>query len=232
MKNKEKQEAIKLRKEGLSLNEISQKLNVAKSSVSGWVRNIELSEIQKAKLYNLNLSRLIGNETTKRKAMELRINYQKEGQNKLILLTNIEKELYIAGCMLYWGEGHKKNNKNQVCFSNSDINMLKFFILFLKKCFDLTNKDISLYIQCYDDIHSVTEIENYWLKNLELDKSCLRKTMVNKISIYSQKKKCGKLQWGTCQIVANSTQILQQIYGAIQKIANFENNNWLMGTIK
>ena len=46
MKKDKKEEAIKLRKEGLSLNKISEELKVAKSSVSLWVRNVELSEQQ------------------------------------------------------------------------------------------------------------------------------------------------------------------------------------------
>jgi len=236
MKVKEKQEAIRLRKEeGLSLREISRKLNISKGSVSLWVRNIELTEEQKEKLHPIKLvndqmdkAREVGIKNAKNK----RIEYQKEGREKLINLQGEQKDLFISGCMLYWGEGTKKNNKNSVALSNSDAKMLKFFILFLKKCFNLENKDIDLYIHCYDDIHSVSEIENYWLENLKLDKFCLRKTMINKISPYSQSKRCGLLEWGTCKIVVNSTRILQQIYGAIQKIANFENHTWLTGISK
>ena len=51
MKYKEKLEARRLRKEeGLSLKEIAEKVGVAKSSVSLWVRDIELSDEQLAVL--------------------------------------------------------------------------------------------------------------------------------------------------------------------------------------
>jgi len=50
MKVEEKKLARELRKQGWSLNEIRQKLKVAKSSVSLWVRDIELTEKQRQKL--------------------------------------------------------------------------------------------------------------------------------------------------------------------------------------
>ena len=55
MKTKEKQEAIRLRKEdGMSMKKIAKKLGVANSSVSLWVRKVPLSELQKQKLCKPN----------------------------------------------------------------------------------------------------------------------------------------------------------------------------------
>jgi orotate phosphoribosyltransferase-like protein len=44
-------EAIKLRKAGLSYGEIRKKLNVAKSTLSLWLKSIPLTPEQKARLY-------------------------------------------------------------------------------------------------------------------------------------------------------------------------------------
>lgn len=46
MKKLEQERAIKLRTQGYSIKKISEKLNVSKSSVSLWVRNVVLSEAQ------------------------------------------------------------------------------------------------------------------------------------------------------------------------------------------
>ncbi len=46
MKSKEHDEARSLRTSGLSLNAIRQRVGVSKSSVSKWVRDIELTEEQ------------------------------------------------------------------------------------------------------------------------------------------------------------------------------------------
>jgi len=48
MKVLDRQAAIQLRVKGHSIKDISQSLKVAKSSVSVWVRDVELSSAQKA----------------------------------------------------------------------------------------------------------------------------------------------------------------------------------------
>ena len=50
MKLKEKSEARRLRFLGCSLNEIQERLGIAKSSISLWVRDVELTPEQKKEL--------------------------------------------------------------------------------------------------------------------------------------------------------------------------------------
>jgi len=50
MKNLEQNEAVRLRKKGVSMGEIATTLGVAKSSVSSWVRDVPLSVGQRTKL--------------------------------------------------------------------------------------------------------------------------------------------------------------------------------------
>jgi predicted transcriptional regulator len=50
MKHEERLAARKLRSEGCSIKAICRQLGVAQSSVSNWVRDIELTPLQKAKL--------------------------------------------------------------------------------------------------------------------------------------------------------------------------------------
>src|SRR5690348_6552302 len=103
--------------------------------------------------------------------------------------------LYIAGCMLYWGEGSK--DKNSVRFTNSDVAMVVLFKKFLKTSFDVKDKDFVLTINCYTDCHSIDEIKNYWFSNLKLDESNLRKCQVNNIPKSSKSSKTKKSEWGT-----------------------------------
>jgi len=136
------------------------------------------------------------------------------------------ESLHIMGCMLYWSEGYK--NRNTFKMTNSDKNMLCLFMRFLRECYGISNNEISLYIQCYTDCFSVDYIEKYWLKELNLPNSCLRKTQVDVLSKYSHKKRCGKLKYGTCSIVVHcSTEILHNVFGAIQEYGNFINKKWL-----
>lgn len=62
-KIKEKLKAIKLRGQGFSLNEILKEIDVSKSSVSEWVRNVPLSNsARKRLLTKIKLGQLISAE--------------------------------------------------------------------------------------------------------------------------------------------------------------------------
>ncbi|MDD3728951.1 MAG: hypothetical protein PHH50_01355 [Candidatus Pacebacteria bacterium] len=53
-KIKEKEKAIKLRKKGLSYNDILKEIPVAKSTLSLWLRDVGLSKRQRQKLTEKN----------------------------------------------------------------------------------------------------------------------------------------------------------------------------------
>ena len=78
-----------------------------------------------------------------------------------------------------------------------------------------------------DHLERQREIEDYWLQRLDLPRTSLRETMVNRYSKYSQKKRKNKLPYGTCKLVVNSTRLVQTIYGSIQEYGGFERPEWL-----
>lgn len=226
MKEKEKAKAIELRKKGISLSVICRQLNVSKSSVSVWVRDVELTEKQKSALRinsNLPLNLIKGAEKYKEKFFKLRLKYQGEG--KKLATKNIP--LHIAGCMLLWCEGGKR--RNSVELNNSNIHMLKLFIKFLKKFYHVDDTAIAISINAHTDNNlSSEEIEGYWISGLGLKKENLRKTTLNRHSHFSQKKKIGKLPYGTCRLCVHRTDIIQNIYGAIQEYGQFKNDTWIL----
>lgn len=218
MKTEKRERARFLRSsEGWSMKKIASELNVSKSSVSLWVRDIDLTEDQKKELTKNKIGGSLNIDKIIRKKRNDRITQHNDGKNRAKELN----WLHAFGCALYWGEGSK--DRNSVKISNSDLYLLLIFKRFLFECFGISNEDIMLRIQCYDDIHSVEEIENYWLRNLEIPRSCIRKTTINKVSPYSTEKRAGKLEWGTCTIEVHSTDIIQSIYGSLKEYANFDN---------
>jgi hypothetical protein len=50
---------------------------------------------------------------------------------------------------------------------------------------------------------------------------------VNVYSKYSQRKRKGRLPYGTCRLVVCDTSVVQSIYGAIQEYAGFDRPEWL-----
>ncbi|HET8895443.1 MAG TPA: hypothetical protein VFM96_15245 [Gaiellaceae bacterium] len=128
--------------------------------------------------------------------------------------------------MLYWAEGAKA--RNTVKITNSDPEVLVYFVRFLREQFDVADHRMSVYCNLFaDHLERQREIEDYWLARLDLPPDCLRKSMVNVYSKYSEKKRIGRLPFGTCALCVNSTQIVQTIYGSIQEYGGFERPEWL-----
>ncbi len=227
MKLKEKEEARRLRKEeGLSVKKIAKQIGVSKGTVSIWVRDIELTYDQKAKLLcnsKMHLGHFNGPKKIKEKALERRKQYQEKGR----ILARQNDKYYACGCMLYWGEGDK--SRNLVGMSNTDVDLLKFFVKFLRKYFNCKDEDFTICILSHlNNGLTVDDIHNYWLKELELPESCLRKFQL-KTKYYSDTNiKNKKHIYGCCKVRVNSTELVQMIYGSIQEIIGVEKYDWLL----
>lgn len=223
MKFKEKEEARRLRKEfGLPLKEISEKLGVSKGSVSLWVRNIELTDEQKLKLCANSPNHMLGSKKLSKIKSDTRKQYQNFGAEKI----KNSNDLFLAGCMLFWAEGSKC--KNSLIFVNSDVFMIKIFMKFLRECIHVEDKDIKISINCYtsNGIKS-EEIEEYWLKETKLTKDNLNKTIINNIPSSGKSYKKNKLFYGICRITVHSTEIVQQVFGAINAFCGCKEYRWI-----
>src|SRR3989338_4787727 len=101
MKYKEKILAVKLRNKGLSYRAILKKIKVSKSTLSIWLREIELTDEQKNKL--LNKMEKVRYEIAKRK-VDMRKKITKEIIAKAEKETALLKKdpLFFVGLALYW----------------------------------------------------------------------------------------------------------------------------------
>jgi DNA-binding MarR family transcriptional regulator len=226
MKTRERDIARRLRsEEGLPINEIARRVAVSKSSVSIWVRDIELTPRQEAALRAKNPAfnqQLSGWRQNAAKHRAKRVAAQESGR----ALARRSEPLHLAGCMLYWAEGSKR--RNQLCFSNSDPEMVKFFVEFLKTYFDIHDRDIRITCHLFaDHIDHQRDVEQFWLDEAGLTRESLRKSVVNVYSRSSKRKRINKLPYGTCQVVVSRTWILQSILGSIQEYGRFERPAWL-----
>jgi transcriptional regulator with XRE-family HTH domain len=226
MKTRERVEARRLRRsEGLPIKEIARRLGVAVSSVSLWVRDIELTPAQHDALRDQNPAynhQRNGSRAMAARYRAERLTYQQEGRR----LARRREPLHVAGCMLYWAEGSKE--RNQLQFSNSDPDMARFFVSFLRTYFEVEPGDIRITCHLFaDHLERQREVERFWLDYLGLPESSLRKSVVNRYSRWTQKKRCNRLPYGTCRVVVSRTRVTQSIYGAIQEYAGFTREAWL-----
>jgi hypothetical protein len=226
MKTRERAQARRLRAErGYSIKQIAALLKVSTSSVSLWVRDIELTEEQHKALHGQNAAyerQRKGQAIMSARRRAERDAYQERGR----VLARRGDSLHAAGCMLYWAEGSK--SRNQLAFSNSDPDMVRTFVRFLRTYFDLRPVEIRLACYLYaDHAERQREIECFWLDVTGLPVASLRKSIVNVYSRYSARKRLNKLPYGTCRIVVNRTSVVQSVYGAIQEYAGFDRPAWL-----
>jgi DNA-binding transcriptional regulator YiaG len=206
---------------GMSVKRIADAFHVSPSSVSSWVRDIELSPEQEAALRDMAARQLKGVEQRAAKARARRAAAQHRGR----AIARGSDPLHQAGCMLFWAEGAR--NRNSVVFANSDVAMHQYFRRFLRECYAVPDERIVLSINCFlGNGKAVEEIENWWLAQLDLPRSCLRPTIVNRPSRAS-KGTHRVLVHGTARLVVHSTEIVQSVYGAIQEYTGVDRPEWL-----
>ena len=103
VKTRERELARELRHtEGASIKEIARRTGAAQSSISRWVRDIELTDEQREALriaaYHGHVKGRTMNALLRREA---RVMAQEEGR----MLAAQGDRLFVTGCMLYWAEG-------------------------------------------------------------------------------------------------------------------------------
>ena len=226
VKTVERALARELRSElGLPLKEIARRVGVSVSSVSLWVRDVPLTPEQEAVLDARNPVRSgqrTGALNNSRRRREERRAAQEHGRS----LVQANDVAFIAGCMLYWAEGAK--HRNVAALTNADADLLASFVRFLRRSFDVPDEKFAFSVNCFlGNGLSLAEIEGWWLEQLALPVTSLRKAAVNRASSASAGRRGHTLPYGTGRVTVCSTFIVQSIYGAIQEYAGIERPEWL-----
>lgn len=208
-------QAIKLRKEGKSYSQIKKAVGVSKSSLSLWLRQYPLSEKRLRELRDFNEQRIERFRNTMRAKRESRLEkvYQEE-QNYLLPLT--KKELYIAGLLLYWGEG-AKTTPYAASLSNTNPEVVKFFLFWLISVLLVPKKKIIIRLHIYADMDKKEEI-NFWSKQLGLPLSQFKPPYVKKTTLRGLTYK--GFGHGTCNLIVHGRQYIEKILMGINVISD------------
>jgi hypothetical protein len=195
-------------------------LGVSQSTMSLWVRDIELEPHQR------DLLKRRGNQAAAVARAARASARRREAQEWGRASAASGDPTHVAGCMLDRAEGSK--HRNAVIFVNSDPSMIEFFARFLRTCFDVPDHKMRITCNLFaDHVERRHEIEQHWLDLIGLPRSCLCKSVVNVIRSTRKKKRRNKLPYGTCRLAVHDTQIVQHIYGAIQAYGGFDREEWL-----
>lgn len=214
-KYKEKSEAIKLRKKGMSYSQIKEKLGIGKGTLSDWLKDYPLSNKRIKELRDNNPQRIEKYINTMRKKREDKFSIAFEkAKNDIGKIT--ERELFIAGFFLYWAEGGK-TRRNSVIFSNTDPSMVAVYLRWLS-LLKISKDKLKFRLHLYKDMDESKEI-GFWTKKLGVKKEQFKKVWVkdSKMSDLSYKNNFGH---GTCNVILYNTQLAMYILMGIKFIAN------------
>lgn len=177
MRVRDKQEAIRLRKLGHSYREIMERLAVSKSSLSGWLNGLALSDEEEAFLqHSLDKKRVEARFRTvltnvrRRKERDARISQEAEDQFR-IYKGNID---FVAGILLYWAEGTKKGRS--FSFINSDPEMISLMVEWIVKYLAIPRENIKISLQLHR-VYANEGCENYWSEIVGIPVESFNKTV-------------------------------------------------------
>jgi len=198
---KDRGAAIHLRKQGKSYNEIHDLLKIPKATLSDWFQNEEWSQEIKRRLDGrtreqhssrlLNLNRVRGLHL-ERAYREARIEAAEE------LKTLMYNPLFIAGLMLYWGEGDKVTN-GSVRLANTDPGVIRIYTTFLTDICAIPREKIRGHILVYPDLDQ-PECIKYWVEASRLTPQ----NFIKCVTIQGRHK-TKRLGYGVCSIYVSST---------------------------
>ncbi|MBU2530803.1 MAG: hypothetical protein KKD35_07165 [Elusimicrobia bacterium] len=199
--------ALKLRRKGKSYNKISEELEIPKSTLSGWLSGIKWSKDIKKELTRKanyiarkNLQRY--NKKCKEKWERWRKAARQEARKDFPKLT--KNPLFIAGLMIYWGEGDSKI-KNPFRLSNTDPRMIALYTKFLTESLNIPKENLRSTIILYPDL-SEEKCINFWATTMGIPKSQFYKTQFIK-----GRHPIKRLSNGICMITCGNRQIKEKV---------------------
>lgn len=175
-----KEDAILLRKQGISMTTIEKKLGIPRATLSGWFKDVELTSKQKQQLtYNsregLARARLKANEWHRnQKALRL-LQAKKEAVKVLDKVELSDEVLDIAFAMLYFGEGAKTN---QTSIASSNKTILLFVIAVLRRNYGISTNMIRCELHLRAD-QDPSELKTHWSSELNIPLENFRYTAVD-----------------------------------------------------
>lgn len=119
-------------------------------------------------------------------------------------LTPDEEKLFVAGLMLYFGEGAK--TRSTVDLANSNPEMLKLFIAFLRTIFRIDESKVRIYLYCYSN-QNVSDLINFWSQELSVSKNLFTRPYVRD-HLPSNKR---FIQYGVAHVRYNDKRLLEKI---------------------
>lgn len=163
----DREAALQLRIKGQSYGEIRRALGVSKSTLSFWFKNLTLSPRTLKILQPKQRKGLLAlAEFNKRRTISIRKENIgiADGLKSMVGILS-DRDIMLIGAALYWGEGYKnfkKGTYEHINFANSDPDMIRVFLMFLKRVLNIASSDLKAHIFLYPGMDQKKAIR-YWV---------------------------------------------------------------------
>lgn len=223
-KDAEKKRAISLRKRGKTYSEIQKIIPVSRSSLSTWLRGVELPLKNKKQL---NLKKKVLQKRGAKARVRQRDQVSKEiksvAKNEVGVIN--ERELWLIGIALYWAEGSKEKSHSRTVpsleFSNSDPKMVRLYIRWLTDIVGVNPDHINCYLYIHQSAKSrLPDIKDAWLEATGLPSKQISRVYYKKHNVKTVRKNIGDNYFGMLRIwVSRSTNLNRKVSGWIEGIS-------------
>ena len=201
------------KKKGYSHSEIRAEISVPKSTLSGWLRNVELSKRQEESIRKRGYSKSQNNrkgynlgEWNRLKRQREIVAIRRKAKREVKRMTS--EQFFVSGLMLYWAEGNKSGK--EVRFSNSDPICIAFMMKWFRRTFKIGSDRFTLRIHFHQG-QDEQSLRRYWAKITGLTQKHFRKGFCKPPGTGHRK---NYLQWGTITIqVTKGADLYHQMEG-------------------
>ncbi len=199
--------AEKLRRLGKSYNAISRELDIPKSTLSDWFSKTMWSKRTKIELTrraNYIAKKRLRLINKKRREMweQRREEAREEARRAFPRLSR--DPLFVAGAMLYWGEGDSKL-KNPLRLTNTNPKMIAIYIKYLVTKVNIPKTNLRLTLILYPDL-SEKKCKRFWSKATSLPETQFYKTQFIK-----GRHPTARLSNGICMIACSGRIIKEKV---------------------
>lgn len=224
MRRFEKQQAIKLRIQGKSYNEIRKILNIpSKGTLSYWFRDLKLPLSAITKLANkikmANERGLFQYNRDRTEAIQLE-NTKECNFGKMQIGKISKRELLLIGAALYWGEGQKSERVRNVCtvgLANSDPKLIGLYLRFVREVLEIDDRKIRPSILVHHNVN-ITQAKKFWsvITGLPMEQFNIS-FQISRASKFKRPKRL--LPYGTVDIRIHRRPLFHRVKGYISGLA-------------
>jgi hypothetical protein len=217
-----KNQAIALRRKGMSVRYVESKLHIPRSTLSGWFKDVKLTEKQQEKLFQDWESGLV---QARKKAVvwhnQQRISRQQAIRTEVedffsdVIIDTKVAELILA--TFYLAEGGK--TEDTFVLANSNALMLKGMVYLMRRLYKIDESKLRCTLHLRKD-QDDARLKDYWSTLLKVPKQKFLKTQFDKRAI----KKTHDYYKGVCVINYYDLALQRRILYLGEKILDTINN--------